>query len=99
MNIESVQASLVATPGGTSQVVSISGTSAQSTALGRGYALVTPTVDCFFRVDSNPTALSDGTDQFLLAGNQYRITGLGDSVKFAFKTSGATGFVYITPGA
>ena len=91
--------SLSALTGGQSSAVSISGTSAQSAAITTGIAVVTPTVDCFFRQGSNPTALSNGTDQLLLGGNTYRISGITSGNELAFITTGATGTVYITPGA
>lgn len=93
------EGSLRALSGGQCQAVSISGTSAQSAAITTGSAVVTPTVDCFFRADSNPTALSNGTDHILLGGNQYRIFGITSGHKLAFITTGATGFVHIAPGA
>jgi hypothetical protein len=83
---------------GLSQAVSISSTSAQSTAITSGSAVVTPTVECFVRYGSNPTAVSDGTDQILLAGVQYRLAFPSGS-KLAFKTVSASGTAYITPGA
>ena len=83
--------------GGQSSSVSISGTSAQSAAFTSGECVVTPTVDCFVRQGSNPTALANGTDQILLGGNQYRIEGISNSNKLAFITSGSTGTVYISP--
>ena len=95
----SQESSLKALSGGQSQAVSINGSSAQSAAITTGSAVVTPTVDCFFRADSNPTALSNGTDQMLLGGNQYRIFGITSGHKLAFITTGNSGTVYITPGA
>lgn len=85
--------------GGQSSVVAVSGTSAQSLVITTENVVVTTTVDCFVRQDSNPTAVSDGTDQILLGGNQYRLAGIVTGNKLAFKTTGATGNVYITPGA
>lgn len=92
--------------GGQSHSVAISSTSAQSNALGTAVAnpggldaVVTPSVDCFVRQGANPTALSDGTDQFLVAGNSYRLSGIVGGNKLAFKTTAASGTVYITPGA
>jgi hypothetical protein len=93
-----VESSIIALSGGQSESVSISSTSAQSSAITAGWALVTPTVDCFFRAGANPTALSNGTDQILLGGNTYRVTGITSGHKLAFKTTAATGTVYITPG-
>ena len=95
--------------GGDSSQVAISGANAQSAAfaftdpngraVGSGDVVVTATVDCFFRQGANPTALANGTDQFLLAGNTVRLSGILTGNKLAFITSGATGTVYLTPGA
>lgn len=84
--------------GGQSESVAISGTSAQSAAITGTHAVVTPTIDCFFRQGASPTALADGTDQILLGGNQYRISGIVNGNLLAFITTGGTGTVYITPG-
>jgi len=93
-------ASLQALSGGQSSSVAISATSAASAAITAGHAVVTPTVDCFFRAGAaTPTALSDGTDQILLGGNTYRISGITSGHMLAFKTTAATGTVYISPGA
>ncbi len=102
------QVSVKATAGGDSTSVAISGASAQSAALTNAApnanqqvdVLVWSTVDCFFRHAADPTALSDGTDQFLGAGVHYRISGITPGNKLAFKTTGAAGTVYISaPGA
>lgn len=86
--------------GGTSEKVSISSTSAASTAIGKAYkAVVTSSVDCFMRAGASPTALSTGVDQFLLAGVAYRVYGLKPGDKLAFITTAASGTVYISPGA
>ena len=90
--------SLIALAGGQSQALAISSVSAASAAITTGFATITPTVDCFFRVAAAPVALSDGTDDFLLANNKYRVTGITSGHKLAFKTSAASGTVYITPG-
>lgn len=82
---------------GLSQAVSISGTSAQSAVINASEVVVTPTADCFVRQGTNPTATSDGTDLFLLGLTSYRL-GIARGAKLAFKTTGATGSVYITPG-
>ncbi len=92
--------SLNANRGGRAQKVSISTTSAQSGVLsGVRFAVVTPSVECFYRCDSNPTAVSDGTDDILLAGHSYRINDIRDGDKMAFITASGTGSVYISPGA
>lgn len=83
---------------GLSQALSISSTSAQSAVINATSVVVTPTIDCFVRQGSNPTALSDGTDMFLLGQIAYRLS-LPRGNKLAFKTVSASGTVYITPGA
>ena len=95
MQIHSI--SLQASAGGTSAKVDISSTSAQSAAYNARTLLVSPSIDCFYRSGSNPTALADGTDTFLFGGNTYRIEGLPAQHKLAFITSAASGSVYITP--
>lgn len=95
------EVSVKADVGALSAAVAVSGVSAQSAAFsfaaGGGDAVVTPTCDVFFRQGANPTALSDGTDMILLGGQSYRVSGILSANKLAFKTSGATGTVYITP--
>jgi len=83
---------------GLSQALAISSTSAQSAAILTDSAIVTPTIDCFVRQGSNPTAASDGSDMFLLGSVSYRLA-LPRGNKLAFKTTAASGTVYITPGA
>lgn len=95
MNIQQISFSL--DDPGKSQVVSISGTSAQSAVINAEHVIVTPTTDCFVRQGANPTATSDGTDLFLLGLSTYRLD-IPRGAKLAFKTTGATGSVYITPG-
>ena len=88
--------------GGLSSTVSISTISAQSAtftfpAAQAGYVLVTTDANCFVRQGTNPTALSDGTDQILLANQTYRCW-VNSGNKLAFKTASGTGTVYLTPG-
>lgn len=83
---------------GLSQALAISSTSAQSAVINSDCAVVTPTVDCFVRHGSNPTATNDGTDLFLLALNTYRLQ-TTKGFRLAFRTTAASGTVYITPGA
>lgn len=79
--------------GGTCQKISISSTSAQSAAL-PNIVHITPTVDCFVREAASPTAVSDGTDHFLVANatQEFKVT---KGNKLAFITTAATGIVYI----
>jgi hypothetical protein len=87
---------LVARSGGASETVAISSTSAQSSAIASGAVDVYATVECFFRQGPDPTALSDGTDQFLPATKLTRIV-LEKGNKLAFKTTAASGSAYLTP--
>lgn len=82
---------------GSCQAVAISTTSASSTAFKSRVIDVTPTVDCFARYSpsgSAVTALSNGTDQFLLAGSTQRFDVIPGSL-VAFITSSGTGTVHI----
>jgi hypothetical protein len=94
--------------GAAGQKVAISAVSAQSAAITlrptptsgdrTEDVLVTPSVDCFVKQGSNPTAVVD-TDVLLLGGNTYRLSGFTTGNKLAFITSGAAGNVWIYPGA
>lgn len=105
MNISEISLELNA--GGTSQKVAMSTTSAQSAAAAlatnepKGAPLkyvITPDAACFIRKGANPTALSDGTDLYLVANQSYRVE-LMDGEKMAFIVASGTGNVYITPRA
>ena len=105
MNIITISAAVLT--GGQSQKIATSTTSAQSAAIAATAAaqsgapvkvLITPDATCFARYDANPTALSDGTDQILLANNTYRVEVMPGG-KFAFILATGTGNVYVTPGA
>lgn len=82
---------------GKCQRISISGTSAQSAAIPSDNVLVYATTDCFVRQGSNPTALSDGTDQFVPAFSLFRLS-IRRGSHLAFISTGGTGLVYLTPG-
>lgn len=94
-----VEYSMAALTGGLSAKLAVSGTSAASPVIGGSYVVVTPDTNVFFRRGSTPVALADGTDQILLANQSYRLYGLNTQDKLAFITSGATGNVYLSPGA
>ena len=82
--------------GGQSQAVAISSTSAQSTAItGSKTVYLCSTGDCFIRQGSNPTALSNGTDQFLPGYTPMRYAGFVSGNKIA--VIGTSGSLYITP--
>jgi hypothetical protein len=85
--------------GGQSQKVALTTASAQSAALTGYQYILTPDVNCFVRLGVNPTAVSDGTDQILLANQTYRIFPIVPGQKFAFILATGTGNVYITPDA
>lgn len=85
--------------GGSSQAIAVSGVSAQSAILNFEQYVITPTVDVFVRQGENPTALANGTDMILLGGLSYRVRNVKQGNLMAFITSGATGTVYLTPGA
>jgi hypothetical protein len=96
MNVQEI--SIVVDEGARSQAVAISSTSAQSAVIKTEDVIATPTVDVFVRQGANPTAVSDGTDILLLASTTYRLA-VKPGNKLAFKTSSASGTVYLTPGA
>jgi hypothetical protein len=83
-----------------SQKIAVSTTAAKTTAITAGVAVVTPDVDCFMRLVENNGAAActnDGTDQFLLANNAYRVDGIGSGDVLCFRTAAGTGSVYVTP--
>jgi hypothetical protein len=83
-------------PGGQSQKVAISGTSAQSTSLLCKSVVLCSDIDCFIRQGENPTALDDGTDQFLPAYNMVRYYNFHPGNKIA-AIAATAGNLYITP--
>jgi hypothetical protein len=91
--------SLLATAGGTSEAVSVTGTSAQSAAIDGNNAYVYASVAVFFRQGADPTALATGVDQIIPAGVPMRINGIVPGNKLAFIAVGNSGTVYITPEA
>lgn len=97
--MNNIEYTLAANNGGTSLKASIAtpGTSVQSAVIGMDTVVVTPTAACFFRKGVNPTATNDGTDQYLLPNNTYRIFGLLPTDKLAFNGPTACD-IYITPG-
>lgn len=94
--------SVTVNEGGKSHKVTLTaGASAPSAAIDAEFVMVYSTVDCFVRAGANPTALADGTDQFIPANTLLRLDGINRShtgSKLAF-ISASAGTVYITPGA
>jgi hypothetical protein len=85
--------------GGQSQKVVTGVASVQSTALNCSQVTIVCDTNTFVRMGLNPTAVSDGTDQILLANQQYRIIPIIPGYKIAFILAIGTGNVYITPEA
>ena len=85
--------------GGQSQKVVTSTTSAQTTVLNCSQVTIVSDTNVFVRMGLNPTAVSYGTDQILLANQQYRIIPIIPGYKLAFILGTGTGNVYITPEA
>lgn len=94
-----LQESAVALKGGTCEAIAVSGTSAQSSAITAKRVVLYSTTDVFFRQGSNPTALATGVDQLLPALTMLRVVDIENGNKLAFKTTSATGTVYIAPAA
>lgn len=99
-NTSTQEESMTVLSDSSSEKLSISGVSAATTnSTDLGQVVVTPDVDCFVTQGVTPVAVADGTDQILLAYNSYRLTRIVDGNKLAFITAGATGNIYISPGA
>lgn len=93
--------------GGDSQKIATSTSSAQSNAVtlpaqhpaGQPVpCTIVADAQCFVRKGANPTAVSDGTDQILLANTLYRVQ-LMPGEKLAFILASSTGNVYFTQNA
>ena len=82
--------------GGQSSKVTVSVASAQSGALACKSLILCSTVNCFIRQGANPTAVGDGTDQFLPAYAPFRYAGFKSGNKIAV-IGAADGTLYITP--
>ncbi len=63
-------------------------------------AVITTDTDCYMRMTaaSDTVVASDGTDQLLLAGNQYRVGPIPNGYYLHFIRKTADGSVHITPG-
>lgn len=87
---------LVVEGGGTSQQLNVSTTSVQSAPIASPRVFVFSEVPCFMRHGSSPTAVADGTDQYLPGGTPVRLA-LPSGNRLAFISTGGTGKVYLTP--
>jgi hypothetical protein len=85
--------------GGQSAKVLTSTVSAQSAALTSTSYLCISDVNCFVRTGASPVAVSNGTDQLMLANVQYRFSPINIGDKLAFILSAGSGNVYLTPDA
>lgn len=91
------QESMKIDSGGQSLKVTLTTSSAQSAAItGARTLYVCATVDCFLRQGANPTALADGTDQFLPAYAPMRLRDFISGNKLA-AIGTAAGALYVTP--
>lgn len=95
------ETSFVATAGGTSQKVAIDAlASAASSAITGSepyvFVRVTVSVASYYRQGAAPTAVSDGTDEYLAADCTYRLK-MTSGNKLAFIPLSGTGNAYITP--
>jgi hypothetical protein len=100
-NILISEISIRALSGGQSDAVTVSATSAQTTKqsiIDAEKVAVFCESNVFFREGSDPTALSDGSDQIIPGGVWTRVSKT-TGYKMAFILATGTGTVYITPGA
>ncbi len=102
--MNNIEYTLAAQTGGGSLKLSIAtaGTSVRTPAAigatGVDTVVVTPTAACFFRrCNSTGAATADGTDQYLLPNNAYRIFGLLPGEYLAFNGSTPCD-IFLTPG-
>ncbi len=92
------ETSIVAMDVANSQAVSVSTTSAQSSAISGTHVTIFATAACFMLAGANPTALSNGTCQYVPANTLLRVQ-IKSGAKLAFIVSTGAATVYITPGA
>lgn len=84
--------------GGDCQIVAIGGSSLQSTAISVRHLTLTCTAAVFIRQGTNPTAVADGTDQYLTANITYSLLLTpGNKIAFIKPATGSDGTAYITP--
>ena len=97
--MSSVNFSFAAQPGGQSVRISVGAASVQTAVITRPSIVITPDVAVYLRRGVNPVALADGTDQYLLASQSYRLHGFMPGERLALIAVGAAGLAYITPDA
>lgn len=97
--MSSVSYSFAAQPGGQSARVSVGAASVQSAPINRPSIVITCDVPVYIRRGTTPVALADGTDQYLLASQAYRLHGFLAGERLAIIAVSAAGLAYITPDA
>jgi hypothetical protein len=85
--------------GGQSFKLSTSTTSIQTPVLSETVYTVTSDSNCFIRMGTNPVAVSDGSDQLMLANQTYRFQPIIPGYKIAFILASGTGNIYMSPNA
>lgn len=85
------------------RALAVSTTSAQSVTLTGGNVVVKSDVECFVTRGTNPTAVVPTTGGtlggvLLVAGAQYRLTGVKEGERLAFITASGSGTVYYAEG-
>lgn len=83
---------------GRGQKISVSTVSAQSAVLTDSSCVVHTSVDCYVRQGADPTAVADGSDQFIPAGALIRLGGLARGNRLAI-IAVTSGTVHLMPGA
>lgn len=85
---------------GTSQVITTSASSQQSTAVSDQTSIVRLfcTKDCFIQIGQNPTVTASGTTGAFLPGGIIEYFGVNPKDKIAVIQASASGTLYITEG-
>jgi hypothetical protein len=82
--------------GGTCQKLAIGIVAVQSSVINANVIHITPSVDCYARTGSNPTALSTGVDHFLLGQCTHEFQFVRGE-KLSIIVALGTGVVHIAP--
>lgn len=96
MSLPTVTLAFAIAEGGSCQKLSLSTVAVQSAVINANLIEITPSVDCYARVGSDPTALSTGVDHLLLGG-ATRLFTISPGYKISFVTDVGTGSVKIAP--
>jgi hypothetical protein len=96
MSLNPVTIAFELASGGTCQQLALSTVAVQSANIDADMVEITPSVDCYARAGSNPTALSTGVDHFLVA-NDTRLFAIRQGEKISFITAVGSGSVKLAP--